>query len=232
MKFKFTREYPGFSGRKWQHFTLLAALLVTGLTGCAYRELFLAAGPHDPRPSPTPPTSVPELIEALEDPRARLGAIGALGRLGAEAEAAVPALTEILTNPFSTSEMRIGVAYALRDIGPAAAPAAPELVKMMQTDVARGARRTAAAALGGLGDTSVVPALVAELYNADASRSLMVAAAQAIAELTGNSFTDSQPGFGVRLADDGTPFLVLEVRSWWESEGQYQQWSDIVPEQE
>lgn len=188
-------------------------------------------GPHAPRPSPVLPSSVPELIEALGDPHSRLGAIGALGRLGAEAETAVPALTEILTNTASTSEMRIGVAYALGDIGPSAATAVPELVKMMQTDINIGARTAAAGALGRLGDISVVPDLAAVLYDADASRSFMIAAARAIAMLTGNSFTDLQLGSGVRLTDDGTPFLVLEVRSWWESEGQYQRWSDIDPEQ-
>ncbi len=236
MKFKFTREHSGFSVRKWQSLTLLAALLIIGLiiglNACGYLALFLAGGPHDPRPSPIPPTSVPELIKALEDPRARLGAIGALGRLGAEAEAAVPALTEILTNPASTSEMRIGVAYALRDIGPPAASAAPELVKMMQGVGYVGGRSAAAAALGGLGDTSVVPALVAELYNADVEdRELMIDAARSLAYLTGNPFIDSEPGrHGYRLAGDGTPLIAIEALNWWESKGQYQQWADIDPE--
>jgi HEAT repeat protein len=204
---------------------VLMALLVICLGGCGD----VMIGPNDPRPSPVPPASVPELIDALEDPdpMMRLSAVTALGRLGTEAGPAVPALTKILTNTASTSEMRIAVAYTLRDIGPSAASAAPELVKMVHTDINKGARAAAAGALGGLGDTSVVPDLAAVLYDADASRSLMIAAARAIAALTSNSFTDSQPGSGVRFTEDGTPFLILEARSWWESEGQYQEWTAI-----
>jgi HEAT repeat protein len=198
------------------------------LGGCG--EMMI--GPHDATPFPTAPSTIPDLTAATTHPdyKVRLTAIAALGELGANAESAIPALISALTD--NVSDVRIAAAYALRDVGPAAVSAVPELEKMLETDVSHGARRAAVEALGQVGDRRVVPTLAAILYDENESRSIMVAAAQAIAALTGNSFTDSQPGFGVRLADDGTPFLVLEVRSWWESEGQYQQWSDIDPEQE
>jgi hypothetical protein len=223
---KIEQPYFGFGKQKRYGITLLLALLATLLNGCGL-EVFL--GPHDPSPFPTPPTSMPELLEALTDSdyRMRLSVIAALSKLGPEAEVAIPALTKALSD--NVSDVRTAAAYALRDIGPAAAPAVPELVKMMQTDVARGARRAAAEALGRLGDISVVPDLAAILYTVDASQSLMVAAARSLAYLTENPFTDSEPG-SYGHTSDGTPVIVIEARDWWKSEGQYQQWSDIDPE--
>lgn len=203
----------------------LIMLSVVCLGGCTD----VMIGPHDATPFPTAPSTISELLVATTHPdyKVRITAITALGKMETETEVAVPALTKALSD--SVSDVRIAAAYALRDLGPAADSAVPELVKMLQTDEAHGARRAAAEALGQIGDTRVVPSLAAVLYDADSNQSFMIAAAQAIAALTENSFTDSQPGSGCRLADDGTPILLLEVRGWWETEGRYQEWPNMNP---
>ncbi len=208
--------------------TLLVILLATWFCGCAG----IAIGPYDDSPLPTPFTTIPELIEATTHPdyKVRFSAVVALGKLGPEAEMAVPALVSSLSD--DVSDIRTAAAYALRDIGPAANPAIPTLVKMLETDEAESARTAAADALGELNDTHVVPSLAEVLYDETASQSLMINAARSIAHLTKNSFTDSAPGaHGYHLDSNGTPVLVIEVRNWWETEGQFYEWSIDEPQQ-
>jgi HEAT repeat protein len=145
-------------------------------------------------------------------------------------------LTVVLSD--DVTDVRAAAAYVLGDIGAVAAPAAtPALVRMLKTDETAAARVAAAEALGKLEDTRAVPFLAAVLYYAEdlysegASQSLMIEAAQSLAYLTGNPFTDSAPGpHGYRLNSDGMPVLVVEARDWWETEGRFQEWPVIEPQ--
>jgi hypothetical protein len=202
---------------------VLMALLVICLSGCGD----VMIGPYDLTSYPTPPATIPEMIDTAQSPdyEVRVSAISALGNLGPEAEPAVPTLVAALSD--SVSEVRAMAAYALGDIGPVAATAVPELVKTLQADGAGHVRTAAAAALGQLDDTSAVPVLAGILYEENAGLSLQIRAAQSLAYLTENTFTDSEPGpQGLSLADDGKPLLLLDARDWWENEGQYQEWPD------
>jgi HEAT repeat protein len=80
--------------------------------------------------------AVPALVEALKvpkgtDPRVALDfqeqILIALGKLGAEAKEAVPGLIALLKDKTQQEYLRIRVAYALGDIGPAAVAALPAL---------------------------------------------------------------------------------------------------------
>jgi hypothetical protein len=199
------------------------------LNACVDRDIVI--GPHDPSPLPTAPSTTSELIASLSDPdyRVRLFAIYALRDMGPAAELAIPVL--ILTLSDDVSDIRVSSADALGEIGPKAAPAVPSLIEVLRSDDFVHARVSAAKALGKIGDISAVPALADILWDQDAQEayiSIPIKAAQAIAQLTGNQFPDSEPGpHGYRLNDDGKPLIVIAAREWWESEGQYQEWPPI-----
>lgn len=214
--------------------TRTSALAVIGilalcLNACVDRDIVI--GPHDPSPLPTAPSTMPQLIASLSEPdyRVRLVATYALRNMGPAAAPAVPAL--IVTLSDDVSDVRVSSADALGEIGPQAAPAVPTLIEVLRSDDYVHARVSAAKALGKIGDVSAVPALADILWDQEAREayiSIPIKAAQAIAQLTGNSFPDSEPGpHGYRLNDDGEPLIVIAAREWWESEGKYQEWPSI-----
>lgn len=217
--------------------TRSSALAVIGilalcLNACGDRGIVI--GPHDPSPLPTAPSTIPELIASLSDPdyRVRLVATYALRNMGPAAEPAVPAL--IVTLSDDVSDIREASADALGEIGPKAAPAVPALIEVLRSDEYVHARVSAADALGKIGDVSAVPALADILWDQEAQKAykfIPIQAAQAIAQLTGNQFPDSEPGpHGYRLNDDGEPLIVIAAREWWESEGKHQEWPAINDE--
>lgn len=204
-------------------------ILALCLKACVNRDVVI--GPHDPSPLPTAPSSIPDLIASLSDPdyRVRLVATFALRDMGPAAKTAVPAL--IVTLSDDVSDIRASSADALGEIGPKAAPAVPVLIEILRSDEYAHARVSAAESLGKIGDVCAVPALANILWDREAKeayRFIPIAAAQAIAQLTGNQFPDSEPGpHGYRLNDNGEPLIVIAAREWWESEGKYQEWPAI-----
>lgn len=197
------------------------------LNACMSSDIVI--GPHNPSPLPTAPSTMPELIISLSAPdyQVRLSAICALRDLGPSAESAVPAL--IVTLSDDASDIRIASAEALGEIGPKAALAVPTLVERLRLDDSVHTRVSAAEALGKIGDTSVVPVLASILWEQETREtyiSIPIKAAQAIALLTGNQFPDSAPGpHGYKMNEEGVPLIITAAQKWWESEGQYQEWT-------
>ncbi|HEY8506384.1 MAG TPA: HEAT repeat domain-containing protein, partial [Gemmataceae bacterium] len=102
------------------------------------------------------------LTELLKDPRARRFALAALARLGVpHAEAAVPALREMLKGP-GLAERQMA-ASLIGQIGPAARAAIPDLVELLKD---RNTSGTAVTALGRLGPDAV-PALLGALESGE-----------------------------------------------------------------
>lgn len=211
---------------KWRNSLAVVGMIAFCLSGCLSRSVVF--GPHNPSPSPTAPSTIPELIESLSDPnyQVRLVATYALRKMGGAAEQAVPALTATLSD--DVSDVRASAADALGEIGPGAALAVPALIEILRSDDFVHARTSAAKALGKIGDTSAVPALAEILWDQKAQEAykfIPINAAKAIAWLTDNQFPDSGRGsHGYRVNDDGEPLIVIAAREWWEREGQYQEW--------
>ena len=207
----------------------MIGILALCLRACVNRDVVI--GPHDPSPLPTAPSTILSLIASLSDPdyRVRLVATFALRDMGPAAEPAIPALLVTLSD--DVSDIRVSSADALGEIGPKAAPTVPALIEILRSDEYIHARVSAAESLGKIGDISAVPALANILWDREAQeayRFIPVAAAQAIAQLSGNQFPDSELGpHGYRLDDDGEPLIVIAAREWWESEGKYQEWTTI-----
>lgn len=210
---------------------LLTIIGIFALCLSACSENGLVIGPHDPSPSPTAPSTLPELIESLSDSdyRVRLAATYALRDKGPTAKQAVPALITALSD--EVGDVRASSADALGEIGPKAASAVPMLIGVLQSDEFAHARAEAAEALGKIGDPGAVPALANTLWDQEAQEEysfILIEAAQAIARLTDNSFPDSEPGpHGYRLNEDGIPLIIIAARKWWETEGQYQEWPPV-----
>lgn len=209
---------------------VVLGVLALGLHACTRHDIVI--GPHDSSPLPTAPPTIDELIESLSNPdyQVRLVATYTLRDMGSNAAPAVPAL--IVTLSDDVSDVRASSANALGEIGPGAAPAVPALVNVLRLDVYVHARAAAAEALGKIGDASAVPTLAEILWDREAQEayiSIPIKAAQAIAQLTGEQFPDSEPGpHGYRLNEDGEPLIVIAAREWWESEGKYQEWPVVA----
>ena len=175
-------------------------------------------------PPPTPPSTVPELIDVLlgdYGDEARIGAAYTLGGMGEKATPAIPALTINLFHD-GPYEVRRQAAWALGEIGPNAQPSVPMLIAVMFNDFIH-VRREAAEALGKIGDTSAIPALVQALKDEDDGVGSY--AAESIAVLAKQSFPDVGSS-GFHLDDDGIPLIVKAAQQWWQQEGQFQDWTD------
>jgi HEAT repeat protein len=172
--------------------------------------------------------AVPALIKLLEDessaarqdtanPRgrqqrregewtARGAAALALGSIGPPAEAAVPALTELLRD--KTADVRYSAAWALGGIGPRAKPAVPALIELLRSDEMP--QGFAARALGKIGAEArdAVPALTQLLKGG--TPGIRPVAAQAL----GNMGPDAKAAVPAltELLKDKDPLLRLTVR--------------------
>lgn len=173
-------------------------------------------------PLPTPPSTLPELIEDLSggDELTKLSAIYKLAEMHTDAAPAVPMLIKNLQDKHYY-DVQKAAAFALGEIGPDAKSSIPNLSSFMLTDFAHGGE-AAAEALGKIGDKSAIPALVQALDHRYSG--VGIEAAESIAILTHQQFTDLG-GPAYILDKDGVPLIILDAKKWWNKEGQYQNWS-------
>jgi hypothetical protein len=216
-------------------------LLLVAAVGCTLgptpEPTALPPGETWNSPSPTAPSTLPELIEVLSgyNAEARIGAARALGAMGPDAEAAVPALTKNLYYE-GAYDVREAAAWALGEIGPAAKPAVPMLIVVLLADRVH-VRREAAIALGKIGDHTAIPALARGLYDEDFG--VRIPSAQAIVRLAALSFPGATPTvlsfpgatppitrehYIYDFDESGEAIIVLAAREWWEQEGWQQDW--------
>ena len=107
--------------------------------------------------------SVPDLVQALQDPKIRQYVVGILAKIGEDASDAVPALVQLL--PDGDVNVRASAAKALGAIGKGAVDAVPSLVQLLP-DEDTNVRINAAEALAEIG-RDAVPALVQLLPDED-----------------------------------------------------------------
>ena len=177
-------------------------------------------------PAPTPPDTIPELIEVLsgDNDVARIGAAYALASKGSTSAPAVPALIENLYYD-GVYDVREASAAALGAIGPVAKQSVPDLINVLNNDFIF-VRRAAAGSLGQIGDTSAVPFLVMALDDDDSGVAILVA--KSIEVLTNQEFPGRYgDNAGHLLDENGIPIIALAAKEWWEKEGQYQEWPDL-----
>jgi HEAT repeat protein len=153
------------------HLSRAVWLLLVFLLGCGHKP------PYEGR-------SVAELERMLKDrnPTVQAQAAYGLSRHGAEARAALPALTRALHSPHAL--VRQQAALALGEMGAEAEEAVPALIEALH-DEEWSVRRQAATALGKIG--APAHAAAAELLRCqrDAHSLVRKAAAQALAKIKG-----------------------------------------------
>lgn len=209
-----------------QRIIVLISLSACLISGCDSRDTYPTVETVSTSPPvhiiTTPlPRTLPELIKLLSayDAESRIAASRSLGAMGASAADAVPSLVSNLSYS-DTSEVRKEAAIALGEIGSAAKAAVPGLILTLR-DEAPQVRRSAAAALGKIDNTSAVPSLAEALYNVDKGTS--ISAAVAIAQLAKLDLPDRN-SINFQMGEDGIPIIVTSVRKWWESEGKNKKW--------
>jgi HEAT repeat protein len=159
--------------------------------------------------------AVPGLMELVSDERlpwySRSQAAQTLGRIGRPAVDAVPLLTALLSRPAEPGETSTAAwaAKALSLFGPPAAPATPELVRLLNdTDRTLNERLSAVEALARIGGAhaDVIPALMGlardETAASDEAAQLRVAAVDGLA-LTGSAAAPAVPML-IRLTAEPT----------------------------
>jgi hypothetical protein len=210
-----------WSSKVYRHYCFIFLLILVGCNQSQTALITPTPEVEESSPLPTPPSTLPELIEDLsgDDELAKLSAIYRLAEMGDEAATAVPMLSKNLQDRHS--DVRIAAAFALGEIGPDAKSSIPELSLFMLTDFAQGGV-AAAKSLGKIGDKSAIPALVQALDNR--YWVVGVTAAESIGILTDEQFTDFG-GPGYFLDKDGIPLIILDAKKWWIEEGQYENWS-------
>jgi HEAT repeat protein len=179
---------------------------------------------------PLPADTLPELIANLsnDDPQVRVVSAYALEKFGRESALAIPALEENLCYT-GDSDVRRSAAIALGKLGRDAENAFPFLIAALINDGSYQVRAESARSLGKIGVINAVPLLASRLFDPDINEpdsndAPAIESAEAIRELTGITFVDAGTG-GYTLNEEGLPLIVVEARQWWESEGQFQDWS-------
>ena len=140
----------------------------------------LAVGRLGRRSDEVVPVLAKELESANENDRHVV--LFALYYHGPAAEQAMPTLRDVIRRRDGLESNRSGAARVLQNIGRAAAPAVPDLLRMLRAGTGLD-RLSAAEALGGIGPVTpnVVPALVAAL--ADAEEDVRGGALRAIGDI-------------------------------------------------
>jgi HEAT repeat protein len=177
---------------------------------------------------PTPASTLPELFENLssDEPLARVVSAYALRKYDPDKVAiAIPSLVENLHHDYT--EVQTSAAFLLGWLGSRAQQAIPDLIITMENNENPVYVRTSAiSALGKIGDVSVVPALARQLSQDENDEffKVEISSAESIAMLTHQKFRDA--GETVYHYSDGIPWIVTDARSWWEEQGQYQDWGN------
>lgn len=173
------------------------------------------------------PVTVDSVLPLLRSgiPTERITAALSLYQFDVDPEEAIPILIANLEYD-GPHEVRETSAVALGRMSQTAEPAIPELIRVLQQGDLTQVRKAAAWALGEIGHSSAVPYLAGQLYYDDQGEygslsSASAESAQAIEEILNIDFTDEPEG---RLNREGVPFIVIEARKWWETEGQEREW--------
>jgi hypothetical protein len=180
------------------------------------------------QPLPTPASTLPGLIENLshEQPRVRIvSSYELLNYDPDEVVVAIPRLTENLH--YDSVYVQESAAIVLGWLGRRAQDTVPDLIDIVESsNTFIGVRAAAAKALGKIEDTSAVPALAKQLNQSSNSHyTLEIESANSIAKLTNQDFREVDEVVHTLSVDD-VPWIVIDARSWWENEGQYQRWDD------
>ena len=155
----------------------------------------------------------------------RAAAARALGSIGPEAREATAALGLALTSD-KDAAVRTFSAEALGTIGDPAA--LDNLSTALGADPEATVRRAAALAIAYIGAQARTAVPELEKALTDEEIGVRAASAYAIARITGQPFPDSSgTGKGYRIGEDGEALIVIAAREWWETEGQYENWSRV-----
>ena len=208
--------------------TLLILIVVT--LGCANEPQYVGTPTllAEREARPTPARTLPELIENLssDEPLARVVSAYALRNYDPDEVAiAVPSLVENLHHDYT--EVQTSAAYLLGWLGSRAQQAVPDLIATMENNQNPVFVRTSAvSALGNIGDVAAVPALARQLYQSEKDDFFKIekSSAESIAMLTHQKFRDA--GESVYHYSDDVPWIVIDARSWWEQQGQFQDWGN------
>lgn len=205
--------------------TILLVLQILALSGCGKLNL-PASPPVELEVSPVAkPSSFEQALQYIRSQSIdeRLLGMWAVLDYPDEIQEALPIIIQNL-NYQQSSEVRSAAARVLGELGPLAKTAVPNLIDVMQTDSVADVRIDVAIALGKIEDTAAVPAL-AENLNLDKEYDLAAFSAKSIAQITGQSFPDSNSN-GFRVDEQGVPLIVIGAREWWKDKGQFENWSE------
>ena len=103
--------------------------------------------------------AVPALVQKLADKNYRRLVIEVLGEIGAGAEAAVPALVELLSQAGDDADLRREIFIALASIGPKATAATSAMMKILQDPATPDAQAGATYVLARIGEKKALPVL-------------------------------------------------------------------------
>jgi HEAT repeat protein len=172
---------------------------------------------------PTAPSTLFELLDVLSNGSAEARISAALKVLTLsenEKELAIPSLVKNLD--YDNSDVRRATAIVLGEIGPTANQSVEGLISLLTKDDSTRVRIAAAEALGKLDDRSIVPVLADQLDSSNTE--LAIVAAKSLALLTGKNFSDVDSQNGYSLDQGGNPYIVIDAKAWWESEGKFLEW--------
>jgi len=201
---------------------VLLFLLGVLLNGCVTNTEDYPVEPvSDPIPTPS---TFNDVLLYMEDYSAekRLTGMWAVLDYPDKADIAIPLLIQNLYYP-TAPDIRERAAEILGMLGEKSVSAVPDLISVAKSDTSINVRVEVAVALGNVGDKEAVPTLVNNLYKNH--NRLGVASARSIAKITGLGFPEANSQ-GYTLTANGVPSIVVIAQTWWESEGQYQDWDN------
>jgi HEAT repeat protein len=217
---------------KWSLWISIAFVATMMFTGCDSKPnsspVVTPSAVVEDSGLPSPSPDFYTLLDNLQSDRmsVRLVSIYALEKYGDRAEIAIPSLIDNLR--VKDSDVRRASAYILGKLGRGAVDAVPELQNILIDDEENDdVRITVADALGSIGERGSVPVLVQILLDEQTQqyhRFLVINCALSISKITREKFADMGDG-SYTINKDGVPLVVVDARSWWKQEGQYQDWS-------
>ena len=168
------------------------------------------------------PSNFDEALDYMEDYSAekRMEGMWAVINYSDNAEEAIPLLIQNLYYE-TTPDIRARAAKVLGILGKESIIAIPDLIQIVQNDTSLKVQIEAVTALGSIGDRKAVPVLALKLYQDDIE--LGIVSANSISQITGLEFLEANSQV-YSLDENGVPLVVIAVQTWWEEEGQYQDW--------